>query len=415
MSINNLFYLAEHDESINELDTMFHDADRYEVEEQIISQLDPMAKGYVELEDLQSLVEDKVTDRKVANKLLTLINENLEFKNSDSVYYSPLFALPPPFFKQSKSFSTFEFAQQTMRELISLDSHCTGFLPVALFRSVLEHELKIKPKIVDDFIETCKQPAKSLDVNCTANRFQSQLDFIVLMRKIVKLVELQLSTKQTLVSQMSMSVQQEPEVEKLTLSIDVVSAMRLLNPVSELEPPNSFVRFRLPQHMQSVVSQDLDFSTNVINASCYPAWQSRDHKVVIPLSKANLDHIMGGTQLLEFDVMHSQFEGYQQSKPTLHLIGTAFVDFSALALDTSQKENVISGYFHVINNDQVRSSKDLSFMESAQKTKQSKGQLRVTIRAESDKNGQALRSTIMFPESADTKVNQSQVSGLTTS
>jgi len=92
------------------------------------------------------------------------------------------------------------------------------------------------------------------------------------MRKIVKLVELQLSTKQTLASQMSMSVQQEPEVEKLTLSIDVVSAMRLLNPVSELEPPNSCVRFRLPQHMQSVVSQDLEFSTNVINASCYPAW-----------------------------------------------------------------------------------------------------------------------------------------------
>lgn len=92
------------------------------------------------------------------------------------------------------------------------------------------------------------------------------------MRKIVKLVELQLSTKQTLASQMSMSVQQEPEVEKLTLSIDVVSAMRLLNPVSELEPPNSLVRFRLPQHMQSVVSQDLEFSTNVINASCYPAW-----------------------------------------------------------------------------------------------------------------------------------------------
>jgi len=71
--------------------------------------------------------------------------------------------------------------------------------------------------------------------------------------------------------------------------------MRLLNPVSELEPPNSLVRFRVPQHMQSVVSQDLDFSTNVINASCYPAWQSRDHKVVIPLSKANLDHIMDGT------------------------------------------------------------------------------------------------------------------------
>ena len=82
-----------------------------------------MAKGYVELEDLQTLIEDKVTDKKVANKLLTLINDNLEFKNTDSVYYSPLFSLPPPYFKHSKSFSTFEFVQQVMRELTSLDSH----------------------------------------------------------------------------------------------------------------------------------------------------------------------------------------------------------------------------------------------------------------------------------------------------
>ena len=73
---------------------------------------------------------------------------------------------------------------------MSLDSRGTGFLPVALFRSALEHELKIKPKIVEDFIETGKQPVKSLDVNCTASQFQSQLDFIVLMRKIVKLVEI---------------------------------------------------------------------------------------------------------------------------------------------------------------------------------------------------------------------------------
>ena len=168
---------------------MFHDADRALVEEQITTQLDPMAKGYVELDDLQTLIEDKVNDRKIANKLLTMVNDNLEFKNSDSVYYSPLFGLPPPYFKQSKSYSTFEFVQQCMRELTSLDSHATGFLPIALFRSVLEHELKIKPKIVDDFIETGKQPTKSLDVNCTANSFQSQLDFIVLVRKIVKLVE----------------------------------------------------------------------------------------------------------------------------------------------------------------------------------------------------------------------------------
>ena len=71
---------------------------------------------------------------------------------------------------------------------------------------------------------------------------------------------------------MSVAAQQEPVVEKLTLSIDVVSAMRLLNPVNEHEPPNSYVRFRPPQLLKDVVSEDLDFKTNIINASCYPNW-----------------------------------------------------------------------------------------------------------------------------------------------
>lgn len=128
--------------------------------------------------------------------------------------------------------------------------------------------------------------------------------------------------------------------------------------------------------------------------------------MIVPLSKENLDHIMKGTQLLEFDVMHAQFEEFQQTKPTLSLIGTCYVDFAPLALDTSQKENTISGYYHIINKGDVRSSKDLSFMESGQMTKQSKGQLKLTIRAESDKNGSALRSTIMFPDS-DRGVSQS--------
>ena len=86
--------------------------------------------------------------------------------------------------------------------------------------------------------------------------------------------------------------------------------------------------------------------------------------MTIPLSKENLDHILNGTQLLEFDVMHAQFEGFQQDKPTLTLIGTCYVDFAPLALDASQKENAISGYYHVINKGDIRSSKDLSFMET---------------------------------------------------
>lgn len=33
-----------------------------------------------------------------------------------------------------------------------MDNHDNGFTPLALFRSVIEHELKIKEKIVVDFI-----------------------------------------------------------------------------------------------------------------------------------------------------------------------------------------------------------------------------------------------------------------------
>lgn len=59
--------------------------------------------------------------------------------------------------------------------------------------------------------------------------------------------------------------------------------------------------------------------------------------------------------MLEFDVFHAQFE-VQQSQPSLILIGTAYVDFSALVLDTTSKSNMISGYTHIINRAKVRSS-----------------------------------------------------------
>ena len=114
-------------------------------------------------------------------------------------------------------------------------------------------------------------------------------------------------------------------------------------------------------------------------------------------------------------MLHAQFEGYQQVEPTLTLIGTAYLDFSALALDTSQKENSISGYYHVINKGDIRSSRDLSFMETNIVSRKSKGQLRVTVRAESDKNGSALMSTVIGAPLADRRLNQSQNVGLATS
>ena len=108
--------------------------------------------------------------------------------------------------------------------------------------------------------------------------------------------------------------------------------------------------------------------------------------MMIPLTKANLDQITNGSKLLEFDVLHAQYEGEQQTQPTLNLMGSIFVDISALALDQSNlKQNFVSGYYHVINRAQVRSSHDLAFLEPNQLSKVSQGQVKVTIRSDRQK------------------------------
>ena len=48
-------------------------------------------------------------------------------------------------------------------------------------------------------------------------------------------------------------------------------------------------------------------------------------------------------------------------------------------------------------------------METNMASRQSKGQLKVTIRAESDKDGSALRSTYMFPDNRSPPMNTSQL------
>ena len=223
----------------------FHSKFRLEIESQIASKLDPYAKGYVELDDLTGLIEERELDKRAAHKMVCMINDHLEYKNSDSVFYSPLFGLPPPYFKYAKKFDNFGIIERFMRELVSLDSHQQGFVPLALFRSVLEHELRIKMEIVDDFVQSCKTPVRSLDVNVLANSFQSSLDYIVLIRKLVKIIEVQ--DKQTQLAQTIANAPSHDRNQRLILSIDVESAMRLKNPENELEPPNSFVKLVLPQ------------------------------------------------------------------------------------------------------------------------------------------------------------------------
>jgi len=55
--------------------------------------------------------------------LTTLIAENLEFKNSDCVFYSPLISLPPPYFKYGHEIDNIDLIIKINQELRALDSH----------------------------------------------------------------------------------------------------------------------------------------------------------------------------------------------------------------------------------------------------------------------------------------------------
>lgn len=91
-------------------------------------------------------------------------------------------------------------------ELESLDSTDNGFIPVNLFRNALEEELKIKTKIVDDFINSIRdiyiensntksntatvKEMQSLDVNLITNSLKSShIDYIILLRKLSSFME----------------------------------------------------------------------------------------------------------------------------------------------------------------------------------------------------------------------------------
>jgi hypothetical protein len=126
------------------------------VEATLRTKLDPHAKGYVEVNDLVQAVKDQIPEEYLAQKLIWFIKTSLEYKSVDQVFYSPLFGLPPPFFKYSSRFDQLEIVCRFCQEFEGLDSADNGFLPANLFRSALEGELKLKTKIVDDFIDSIR-------------------------------------------------------------------------------------------------------------------------------------------------------------------------------------------------------------------------------------------------------------------
>jgi len=77
--------------------------------------------------------------------------------------------------------------------------------------------------------------------------------------------------------------------------------MRLKNPVNALEPPNAFVKLRVP--FEGCLPEE-SFQTRIVNQSCYPSWHSMDHKLVMPMNDYILKKLAYGERQLEFEVYH---------------------------------------------------------------------------------------------------------------
>jgi len=96
-----------------------------------------------------------------------LVAENLEYKNADCVFYSPLLSLPPPYFRFANDIDQADTILKFYRELAAMDSHQQGFVPTALMKSAMCDRLKVKQKIVADFIQ--EMTPNRMDVNRTTN------------------------------------------------------------------------------------------------------------------------------------------------------------------------------------------------------------------------------------------------------
>lgn len=208
--------------------------------------LDPNHRGFAELEDLQTLVGEQVSDKRTRLTLQTLIADNCEYKNSDSVFYSPILSLPPPYFKYGNELDSLDLIQKLATELKTLDSHQQGFVPASLFKEICDR-LRLKVKIVDDFIE--QMAPNMVDVNVTSNCLNVGLiDYVVLIRKLMMSLPKarQLPVQQQDHHQLQTTQPQLHHVETLKIQVRIESAMRLKNPLNAHEPPNSFVRVQSP-------------------------------------------------------------------------------------------------------------------------------------------------------------------------
>ena len=313
-------------------------------------------------------VKQVIDDGYLCQKLLWFIKSSLQFRNTDEVYYSPLFCLPPPFFKYANKFDELDIVIRINEALSELDANANGFIAVNLFKNCLEREMNIKTKIVEDFVNGVRdtliensntqsttptvKEQHTLDVNLTTNCLRtSHIDFIVLLRKLAQYVEAKSRTRDAdkLVNEVVMDRMRDldsKDFKKVELHFEVDNAMRIRSPLSNNEYPNTYVVMR-PNFDYAESAKGQFLQTPVIRASSYPMWNFKSKGYTLPLNRENENFLQNGS--LEFEVFH-QSTGYGDTEMNLeasnHLIGVAFVPLASLV--EGRGKTRITGMYDVV-------------------------------------------------------------------
>jgi len=98
------------------------------------------------------MIATEVKDREVQPYIEAFISL-LELKNTTKVYYTPLFNFISPHFKHARWVDKFKIIEVMEKWLVSCDDEDNGFVITNLFKTILQDEIRIKSKIVEDFVD----------------------------------------------------------------------------------------------------------------------------------------------------------------------------------------------------------------------------------------------------------------------
>lgn len=137
--------------------------------------------------------------------------------------------------------------------------------------------------------------------------------------------------------------------QNVVLYFEVDNGMRLKNPLSQHEPPSTFVSMK-PTFQCKERGQFIQ--TNDIKQSAYPTWNFRSQNFTMPLNEFNRKWLEDGGSL-EFEVFHkavgaSNNLNVQESS---HLIGVAFVPLKALI--EGRGKSRLTGLFDVVGKQNI--------------------------------------------------------------